>query len=119
MTAAADLPVLRGLTDAEFAAGAVAAGLVLVNFTARWCQPCARAVPEVAGLSVDLRRRRSGVRPAVFVADIDSASKAAATAAIDGVPCLVLYRDGAVAARLVGHWSRARLREWFDDVVKG
>ena len=115
---AADLPVLRAVTDVELP-GAVSAGLVLVNFTARWCQPCARAVPEVAGLSVDLRRRRGGARPVVMVADVDTASKAAAAANIEGVPCLVLYRDGAVVAQLTGHWSRARLREWFDDVVKG
>lgn len=119
MTApAADLPLLRALTDADFAAAVSAPGATLVHFTASWCAPCAKAAVEVAGLVADLRGRRRGSRAVVMTADIDVAPHAANAAGLTGVPCLVLYRDGARAAQLVGQWSRAALREWFDGVVE-
>ncbi len=115
----ADLPLLRALTDADFAAAVSAPGATLVHFTATWCAPCTRAAVEVAGLVVDLRSRRrstrAGPQAVVMTADIDVAPHAANAAGLTGVPCLVLYRDGARAAQLTGQWSRATLREWFDD----
>ena len=116
---AADLPILRALTDVNFAASLSAPGFTLVHFTAGWCQPCARAAADVAGLSVDLRARRQGGRAVVMTADIDDAPHAANAADVLAVPCLVLFSGGMPVARLAGQWPRQRLRDWFDDVAKG
>jgi thioredoxin 1 len=120
---AADLPALRALTDADFAAAVSVPGATLVHFTATWCAPCTRAAVEVAGLFADLRGRKRAARapaiPVVMTADIDAAPHAANAAGLTGVPCLVLYRDGARAAQLTGQWSRQTLREWFDGVMEG
>jgi thioredoxin 1 len=115
----ADLPALRALTDADFAAAVAVPGAVLVHFTATWCAPCTRAAVEVAGLVADLRGRKRACRPVVMTADIDAAPHAANAAGLTGVPCLVLYRDGARAAQVTGQWSRQYLREWFDGVMEG
>ena len=99
---------LRSLSDSDFEAAIGADGVVLVQFTASWCQPCDRAVPEVDALAQVLRRR--GV--VVARADIDAAPHAAHRADVRGVPSLVLFNSGSRVATLKGHYPREKLIAW-------
>lgn len=108
MTAPGPAP-LRQVTDADLAAAVSCAGPMLVAFNAAWCQPCARILPELVDLA-------GGVAKAlgcqVLTAELDDAQDAALAADVRGVPCLVLYRDGGVHARRIGHAPAATLADW-------
>lgn len=118
MTAKADHAPLRQVDDASFAAAVGVPGVVVVQFTAAWCQPCAEAGPEIAGLAAEMAGAKGA--PAFVAADIDEAPQAAqASGVLAGVPCLVVFRAGARVAELVGHRKRAEVRKWISDVVKG
>ena len=109
----------RALTDSDFDAAIGVAGVVLVHFTAAWCQPCGRAVPAVAALADDLRPGKGRAGVAVMAADVDAAPQAAARADVRLVPCLVMFRDGVRIASLVGFYPREKLLGWVEEELKG
>lgn len=109
---------IRSITDSDFAA-CVGVGVVVVHFTASWCQPCAKALPEVAGLAVDLRRRKGFAGAVLVQADIEAAPHAANAADVRGVPCLVAYRAGNRVASLMGFYPREKLLGWVETTLKG
>jgi thioredoxin 1 len=111
--------MIRAVTDSDFAAAIGVAGVVVVHFTASWCAPCERAVPVVAELAGDLRPRRGFAGATLVAADIDAAPHAAMRSDVRGVPCLVVFRDGARAGSLMGFYPREKLRAWVDGVLKG
>jgi thioredoxin 1 len=94
--------------DAGFAV-IVAAPVVVIVFSAAWCQPCARGVieAEAAGAAAGLP---------VFVADIDLAPDAAMAARVRGVPTISIWRDGVMAGAVLGDTPRDKLKTFFDKL---
>jgi thioredoxin 2 len=80
---------------------------VLVDFWAPWCGPCRMVSPAVEGLAA-----RFAGHLKVVKLDIDTAPTIAARFAIQGIPLLVLLRDGHEAGRRVGAHPEAALRQW-------
>ena len=96
---------LRPVTDATFDREVLASPVpVLVDFTAPWCAPCRAMTPILAALSVD-----HGASLRVLSADVDVEVVLATRYDVRNLPTLILFRRGAVIARIVGAVSRARL----------
>jgi thioredoxin 2 len=70
---------------------------VLVDFYADWCAPCRMVAPLV-----DEFARDNVGRLLVAKVDTDRAPEVASQHKIRGIPTLVLFKDGAEAARSVG-----------------
>jgi thioredoxin 1 len=70
---------------------------VLVDFFATWCGPCHELEPTIA----DLEARYRG-RVAFFRVDVDQAKELAQTYGAPPVPTVIVFRRGAVVARVVG-----------------
>ena len=70
---------------------------VLVDFWADWCQPCHMLAP-----TIDQLAETYGDRITVAKVDIDAAKTLATQYAVNSIPTVLLFKDGAVAARLVG-----------------
>lgn len=70
---------------------------VLVDFWAPWCGPCRMIAPEL----VKLARFNAG-RLVVVKVDTETLPGLAMRFGIQGVPTLVLFRDGRVAKRISG-----------------
>ncbi len=70
---------------------------VLVDFWADWCQPCHMLSPTIEQLA-----ERYGDRITVAKVDIDAAKDLAAEYAINSIPTVLLFKNGAVAGRIVG-----------------
>ena len=84
------------LTDNNFAE-AVAQGVTLVDFFATWCGPCKMLGPTIEELGAE-----SGGSFKVYKVDIDECEDIAMDYGIMSVPTLIVFKDGAEAARLIG-----------------
>jgi thioredoxin 1 len=77
---------------------------VLVDFFATWCAPCRALAPTLDALAVELAGRAKVVK-----LDVDQAPDLARRYQISSIPCLVVFRGGQEADRLVGLAPKRRI----------
>ncbi|NLL69383.1 MAG: thioredoxin [Acholeplasmataceae bacterium] len=84
-------------------------GLVLVDFFATWCGPCQMIMPvldQLAGEMTDVQ---------FYKVDVDKHRSQAVEYQVQGVPTLVLFKDGEVVARASGYRPKAKIAEWINS----
>jgi thioredoxin 2 len=91
--------------DAELAASVP----VLVDFWAPWCGPCKLIEPALD----ELARERAG-RLKIVRLNIDEGPAIAGRYGIQGVPTLMVARDGEEVDRLTGAVPKPRIADWLD-----
>ena len=95
------------VTDASFEQDvrqASARQPVLVDFWAEWCGPCRMVAPVLEQLADD-----SGERLKIVKLNVDENPQTAAALGIRGIPTLMLFKDGELAATKVGAAPKAQL----------
>ena len=103
------LPWMVDATEASFDAEIDASVPVLVDFWAPWCGPCRMVSPLVERIGRD----RAGNLKVVKL-NTDEAPQIAARYSVQGIPLLVLMREGREIDRLVGAAPEPQLRQWLD-----
>ena len=78
--------------------------LVLVDFWAPWCKPCAKIAPAVEALA----QQHAGTLH-VFGLDVDAYPAPAARHDVLSLPTIILFRDGSEVGRLSGSASAKKL----------
>lgn len=86
---------------------------VLVEFWATWCGPCKRMKPVVDEVAKEFEGRIKTVK-----VDIDAESELATKFNVNGVPTIVLFKDGRAVTVLSGVMAKESLAEQVNRVLK-
>ena len=98
------------LTDSSFENDVIkATGPVLVDFWAEWCGPCKMIAPILDEIATEYQGKVT-----VAKLNIDQNSDPAPKYGCRGIPTLLLFKNGAVAATKVGALSKTQLKEFLD-----
>ena len=103
--------LIKHLSDASFEADVLKASTpVLVDYWAEWCGPCKMIAPildEVAGAYQGKLQ--------IAKLNVDENREVPAKFGIRGIPTLMLFKDGQLAATKVGAMSKAQLTAFIDQ----
>ena len=103
---------LTQVTDSSLETAVLKAeGVVLVDFWAEWCAPCKQIAPLLEDLANDMDGRLT-----VAKLNIDDNPDTPYKYGVRGIPTLILFKDGQVAATKVGPLPKGKLYEWVESV---
>jgi len=103
-------PLITHVSDASFDADVLKADRpVLVDYWAEWCGPCRVIAPILDEVSRDYDGRLR-----VAKMNVDENREVPARFGIRGIPTLMLFKDGQLAATKVGALSKAQLTSFLD-----
>jgi thioredoxin 1 len=103
----------RKVTDDSFESDVLKSSVpVLVDFWAEWCGPCKAIAPALEDLAKDMAGKLT-----VAKINIDENPGTPSNYRVRGIPTLILFKDGQVAATKIGSLPKSKLYEWVQSVV--
>jgi thioredoxin 1 len=85
---------------------------VVVDFWAEWCGPCRMIAPSLEELASEYDGK-------VIVAkmNIDENPQTPTRYGVRGIPTLMIFRNGQVAATKIGALPKTKIKEWIDASI--
>lgn len=98
------------LTDENFDAEVANSDkLVLVDFFAIWCEPCAILAPVLDRVANDLKEK-----VVLLKADLANIPKTAGKFGVEKIPTVILFKNGKPISGFVGLASEQSIKEWIE-----
>ena len=85
---------------------------VLVDFWASWCMPCRMLAPTIEKLAEENQGKLK-----VCKLNTDENQNIAAQYGIQGIPTLIIFKEGKEVGRTVGAMSKEKLQEKLDPIL--
>jgi thioredoxin 1 len=83
---------------------------VVVDFWAEWCGPCKMIAPALEEIATAL-----GPKAKIVKINIDENPKTPSQYGVRGIPTLMVFKDGQVAATKVGALPKGQLQSWIEQ----
>ena len=85
---------------------------VVVDFWAEWCGPCKMIGPSLEELSAELQGKVTIVK-----INIDENPHTPQKYGVRGIPTMMIFQNGQVAATKVGALPKSKIKEWIESSV--
>ena len=103
--------LIKNVTDATFEAEVLQSSQpILVDYWAEWCGPCKMIAPILDEVSTTYQGKLN-----IAKMNVDENREIPAKFGIRGIPTLMLFKDGKLAATKVGALSKAQLISFIDQ----
>ena len=104
---------ITNVSDASFEDDVIKAeGPVLVDYWAEWCGPCKMIAPVLDEIAQTYAGKLK-----VCKLNIDDNQETPPKYGVRGIPTLMLFKDGPIAATKIGTLSESKLMEWVQSVL--
>lgn len=90
----------------------IATGVTLVDFWAPWCSPCLIQTPILEGIAHTFLDRAT-----IAKVNVDDFPALATKFNVQGIPTLIIFKDGKVAKRMVGVQSQQDLVNGIEEIL--
>jgi thioredoxin 1 len=103
--------LIKHISDASFEADVLQAGKpVVVDFWAEWCGPCKMIAPILDEVATTYEGKLQ-----ITKMNVDENRDIPAKFGIRGIPTLMIFKDGQLAATKVGAMSKSQLTAFIDQ----
>jgi thioredoxin 1 len=85
---------------------------VVVDFWAEWCGPCKMIAPALEEIATAL-----GSKVKIVKINIDENNHTPSKYGVRGIPTLMVFKGGAVAATKVGAAPKGQLQSWIEQSI--
>ena len=106
--------LIKHISDASFEADVLQSTQpVLVDYWAEWCGPCKMIAPILDEVSTTYDGKLQ-----ITKMNVDENREIPAQFGIRGIPTLMLFKDGKLAATKVGALSKSQMAAFIDENLK-
>jgi thioredoxin 1 len=98
----------KAVSDESFESDVLNAdGPVLVDFWAEWCGPCKQIGPALEEIAEEMSGEIT-----IAKVNIDDHPMTPGKYGVRGIPTLMIFKDGQVAATKIGAMAKTKISEW-------
>ena len=103
----------KAITDESFQADVLDSSVpVVVDFWAPWCSPCKQIAPALEEIAEELADQVT-----IAKLDIDDNPDAPTKYGVRGIPTMLLFKDGQLAATHVGAMPKSGIKAWIEGAL--